>query len=136
MIDIAAIDSLTTFNRHSWFFVDCGWLVNQKMPGFKTQPSKSWEIFPRNFVHDFINQQAEFCDQVICYSKDLFKKYTLPLLLTLIMTSQLSKLMEQFKICKTKYLRTGSKKILNCVSKTTFPEVILFLVEVTFNKGK
>ena len=37
------------------FLINCGILANEEAPGFRTQSSKSRELFPKHFAHGYID---------------------------------------------------------------------------------
>lgn len=39
--------------QHIWFLMNSGKLINWKRPGFGTQPTESWKMFPQNNSEDF-----------------------------------------------------------------------------------
>ena len=59
--------------HQSWSLIDCGWLVNEKGPGFRTQATKSCKRFPKNFAHDYIYQLAKCHDQMIYDLRYIFQ---------------------------------------------------------------
>ena len=101
--------------------------------GKPVKPSSSAIVKTGNRSKPFYS----FYKTVSCPSGLQFKRYiqrcTLSRVLILIMTSQLSKLMEGLKYIKSitkernmSFLQNEKQKVLNCASKTTFSEVIVF----------
>ena len=60
-----------------WFLINCSILANQKgllRTLLRTPSPKSSKIFPKNFVHDYINWLVKFPDQIIYDSRDIIFK--------------------------------------------------------------
>lgn len=96
--------------------------VNWKGPGFWTQSSKSCKKCQKILNHLIKRVKIQY--------------YSLPRVLILIMTSQLSRMMEWFKFKKSNISRTkhdfhGVKEILNFASKANFFGKYHFLAEIT-----
>ena len=71
--------------RDNWFLVDCHRLVNQDVPRFRIQSSKSCKIFLKKIAHYYLQ------------FKRFIEKYFLPCAVILIITSEHFKLMDWLK---------------------------------------
>lgn len=58
--------------HHVWFLVNCGNLVNQRRPGFRTESSKLWKMFFEKIAMT-IHKLMKFHEQIIYDSKDTFR---------------------------------------------------------------